>query len=277
MMWGNKFVIFTDLDGTLLDVDTYSFEPALPALLAIKRRKIPLIFCTSKTRGEIEHYRKLLGNTDPFISENGGGIFIPRDWLGFSFKHKRGVEGYKVIELGTPYKELVEVLNSIRNETGIRVKGFFDMTISEVAEICGLSEGLAALAKVRDYDEPFLIEDGKDDKESIELVKKEITSRGFRFTEGGRLYHLTGENDKGKAVEILTGLIRKELPDITTLGIGDSLNDLPMLEVVDIPIVVKKPDGKFDPKVNTDKLIFADGVGPEGWNNIILKLLREAF
>jgi len=70
-----KTIIFTDLDGTLLHPQTYSFDAAMPALKLIKEKDIPLILCSSKTRAEIEVYRKKLDNQHPFVSENGGGIF----------------------------------------------------------------------------------------------------------------------------------------------------------------------------------------------------------
>jgi mannosyl-3-phosphoglycerate phosphatase len=73
-----RVLIFTDLDGTLLD-SSYSFNDALPALDLIRERAIPLIICSSKTRAEIEHYRKRLDNRHPFISENGGGFLSRRD------------------------------------------------------------------------------------------------------------------------------------------------------------------------------------------------------
>jgi len=34
-------------------------------------------------RKEIEYYRKKLDNNHPFISENGGGIFIPKGYFPF--------------------------------------------------------------------------------------------------------------------------------------------------------------------------------------------------
>ena len=73
-----RILIYTDLDGTLLDHHTYSFQKALPALAEIKKRSVPLILCSSKTKGEIEEYQKKLKVRHPFISENGGAIFIPR-------------------------------------------------------------------------------------------------------------------------------------------------------------------------------------------------------
>lgn len=72
-----RIIIITDLDGTLLHPKTYSFEKAMPALRLIKEMGIPLVFCSSKTRTEVEVWRQRLENSHPFISENGGGIFIP--------------------------------------------------------------------------------------------------------------------------------------------------------------------------------------------------------
>jgi len=48
-----KLIIFTDLDGTLLDYSNYSFEPVLPALQLLKEKDINLIICSRKTRKEI--------------------------------------------------------------------------------------------------------------------------------------------------------------------------------------------------------------------------------
>ncbi|RLI93151.1 MAG: hypothetical protein DRO95_00515, partial [Candidatus Altiarchaeales archaeon] len=47
-----RYIIFTDLDGTLID-EEYSYRDAEDALSIIKKREIPLILCTSKTRAEI--------------------------------------------------------------------------------------------------------------------------------------------------------------------------------------------------------------------------------
>ncbi|MCH6574886.1 MAG: HAD hydrolase family protein, partial [Bacteroidetes bacterium] len=38
-----KVVIFSDLDGTLLDHDTYSFQAASEAIELIKSKNIPLV------------------------------------------------------------------------------------------------------------------------------------------------------------------------------------------------------------------------------------------
>ena len=69
-------IIFTDLDGSLLNHEDYSFREALPALARIRRSAIPLIFVTSKTRGEVEILQQEMCIREPFIVENGGGIIF---------------------------------------------------------------------------------------------------------------------------------------------------------------------------------------------------------
>ena len=106
-----KAIIFTDLDGTLLDKETYSFELARPALQMIKQKGIPLVLSSSKTRTEIELYRKELENAHPFVSENGGAVFVPKGYLSFSFPYDRVLGEYFVLELGTFYPIILEILD----------------------------------------------------------------------------------------------------------------------------------------------------------------------
>lgn len=48
------YVVFTDLDGTLLDSETYSCEKSLAMINRLKESGTPLIFCSAKTRVEQE-------------------------------------------------------------------------------------------------------------------------------------------------------------------------------------------------------------------------------
>src|SRR4030043_710821 len=160
MMTTPKLIIFTDLDGTLLDRDTYSFSPAEPALRLTRMKNIPLVLTSSKTRAEIEIYRKKLENDHPFISENGGAVFIPKNYFSFPFSYDRESGEYLVLEFGAFYPHITETLETIKKETGIKIRGFSDLTEKEIASLCGLSFKEAGDAKQREYDEPFMIEGG---------------------------------------------------------------------------------------------------------------------
>ena len=247
-----KIVIFTDMDGTLIDHDTYSFHDSLPAIELTKQRSIPLVFCSSKTRAEIEEYRKKMDIFHPFVSEK-----------------------YQIIELGTPYETLCRVFREIREELRLDIRGYSDMDPEEVSRICGLKPKDARLAGEREYDEPFLIA-SKEKRDREEELVEAIRKRGFGYTKGGRFFHLIGKNDKGKAVEILSELFKEEFADIKTIGIGDSTNDKSLLERVDVPVLVQKPDGGYDPSVTVSGLIKADGIGPKGWNRFVTDYLKTA-
>ncbi len=266
-----KWIIFSDLDGTLLDSETYSFEEALPALKAIQQKGIPLILSSSKTRAEIEIYRKKIENDHPFISENGGAIFVPKDYFSFPFPYDRELEGYIVLELGTFYLIILDVLKSIREETGIQLIGFSDLTEEELTSLCGLSSEEARFAKKREYDEPFMIKGGE---KEVEVVKEEIKKRGMGYAWGGRFHHIFGKNDKGKAVEILKELYENQFFSIYTVGIGDSLNDLPMLSAVDSPIFLKGKENIL-PEVPFKNIVWVEGKGPSAWNEVIINTLQQ--
>ncbi len=268
----SKVVIFTDLDGTLLDSKTYSYADALEALREIKRLNIPLIIVSSKTRAEIELYRKRLSNTHPFISENGGGIFIPVDYQ-FDLKIPEDAEkadGYHLIRLGTDYRSLCLALKALKKE-GFNIKGFDDMDLEEIMELTGLSKKEAMLCREREFDEPFVFY-GKE--ETLSLLKKRIKEMGFNYTEG-RFLHILGKNDKGKAVRLLIDLYKDALGDIRTVGLGDSSNDFEMLKEVDIPVIVMKQDGGFNEKLlKIEGALKSSQPGPSGWNEQIKRILK---
>ncbi|MBC7081498.1 MAG: mannosyl-3-phosphoglycerate phosphatase [Thermoplasmatales archaeon] len=226
-------VIFTDLDGCLLDKN-YSYKHAKSAIDFIINSNIPIVICSSKTRAEIEFLRKEIGIKDPFIVENGAAIFIPHSYFGFPYQYSKVVGKYKVIELGTKYSIIRRKLKEITEMSKCKIIGFGDMSTEELAIDCGLSLKIAKLAKKREYDEPFKILDGKEEN-VIEAIKK----CGLNYTKGDRYYHLIGNNNKGKAVEILIELYKTKFGEIKTVALGSSINDLSMLEVVDTPFLVK--------------------------------------
>jgi hydroxypyruvate reductase len=259
-------IIISDLDGTLLDSADYSFAAALPALAVIRARGVPLVLCSSKTRAEIEVCRRRMDNEHPFIAENGGGIFIPRGYFSAAFEAE-GFDGYRLVRLGTPYAEIRRRFVALRERLGAQVRGFADMTNEEVMELTGLSPEEAVLAKQRDFDEAFVF-DGTPDESFL----KAIEADGLHWTKG-QFFHILGDHDKGCAVSILKSLFRREYGAVASIGLGDSLNDLPMLQAVDRPVLVRHADGSYDARIELPGLIKTQRPGPGGWNDAVLQLL----
>lgn len=269
----SKLVIFTDLDGTLLD-QAYSLEAARPALRLVAQLDIPLVICSSKTRLEIERYRRLLNNNHPFIAENGGGIFVPADYFGFELNFPGLAvlpsNDYITIKLGAPYSILREAMNRLR-ERGFNIRGFGDMTVEEVSQLTGLSLEEVALAKAREFDEPFVL--AGEERDLFSLLS-EITSMGLRSTRG-TLLHLLGDSDKGRAVSILVDAYRRRYGEVVTIALGDSENDLPMLREADRAVIIRKPDGRQVTDLFLRRSFVTDEPGPAGWNKAVAEIVKR--
>lgn len=263
-------LIFTDLDGSLLNHDDYSFEAARTALLMIRQLGIPLILCTSKTRAEVEVLRSELDMDDPFIVENGGGIFFPASYRGFHIPEAVHRNGYRMIPLGAPYPLVRIVVDHVRQHFPLR--GFSDMETAEIARLTGLSVEQAAMAKKREFTEPLLLNEdvGKDD------LLTPARAAGLRLVRGGRFWHLMGEgNDKGTAVELTKSIFQRHLSrPILTIGLGDSPNDFPLLRNVDVPVLIPHPDGEYE-TFDLPRIVKAPQSGSKGWNAVITTLLGE--
>lgn len=263
-----KPLIFTDLDGTLLDEASYSFDAALPALRRIQAYKIPLVFCSSKTRAEIEFCRLKMHNTHPFVSENGGGIFMPHDYFSIPVEGEL-INGYRCIALGKNYAEIRRHFVTLRKQTRAKVIGFSDMSVAEVASLTGLSTEEAVLAKQREFDEPFIFEGLPEDD-----FLRAIEAAGLNWTQG-KIFHIMGRHDKGFAVNILLALYAQEYGAVESIGLGDSLNDLPLLQTVDHAVLVKHEDRSFDTRIKIAGLIKTHRPGPSGWNETVLQFLSN--
>ncbi len=106
------------------------------------------------------------------------------------------------------------------------------MSAEELAQETGLPLFLALLAKERDYDEPFKIAKG-----NKKDVLSAILQEGLCYVDGGRYLHIVGDSDKGYAFSVLKSLYLKQFGELLTRGVGNSSNDLSMLELVDYPFV----------------------------------------
>ena len=176
--------------------------------------------------------------------------------------------------MGTPYETLRNRLLEVSRRFGVRVVGFGDLTAKQIASMFGLPYEEAKSARKRDYDEPFYFLDEMKPKE-IRAIKREFKRSGQNLTKGGRFYHLMGQNDKGKAVRLLTKMYKQDWnTDFLTVGVGDSLNDLPMLKAVDVPVLVKQKNSSYDKEIlKRLKVQKARGIGPSGWNQALSDML----
>lgn len=266
-----KYLIFTDLDGTLLNHDDYSFANAIPMLDYCKSHKIPVILTTSKTRSEIEGLQKEMGISDPFIVENGAAVFFGENFQDMFLSQDLQFGKYFIKKLGLEYKKIREFAKQKKEDFALRCFG--DMSIEEISRYTGLSEDDCTLAKNREFTEPFLIED---DSKMSELAK-EANKEGIKITKGGRFYHFIGiRQDKGEALKLATQILKMhyKTDNVKTIGLGDSYNDIPLFNAVDIPILIPNFKNSFTGFFN-NHLIKARFTGSKGWNDSLKRIFHE--
>jgi len=263
-----KTLIFTDLDGTFLNHNDYSFNNAKPALKKILSENIPLVSTTSKTKIEIETLQKRVGIKEPFIVENGAAIYIPKNYQNLNFPFLKEFENYYIYELGLRYEQILNFYKKYKIDFGMF--GFSDMSLEQIMKYTSLDIEDARLSKQREFSEPFLLED----ESKLKNLQNLAHTYNMKITKGGRFYHLIGKTqDKGLAVKKAKDIFKTIFKDeIFSIALGDGENDIPMLQNVDIPIIIKNHLNEYlECDINNIKK--STFQGSKGWNEMILKVL----
>lgn len=260
-----QLVVFTDLDGTLLDHHSYSWRAALPAMERLAANGIPLVLNSSKTAAEMRDLQGAMGLRAPFIVENGAAVVIPAGCLNCTEE--------EVVHFGASHSEVLRTL-LVRREEGARFRGFSDLSARELAELSGLKEDEAARAKQRLGTEPLLWEGAEAE---LAQFRAALELAGLRLVQGGRFWHAMGTFDKAEGAQFLLKRYQEfygEVP-ILTIALGDSPNDQRMLEEADIPVVIRGVKSDQVQLPSDRHAMRSLKPGPEGWNECVLNLLFE--
>lgn len=245
----SQIVIFTDLDGTLLNHHNYDYDGICPLLAKLKELEIPVILNSSKTLDELARWQELLHLEPPVIAENGGVVLLP--------SHTGTPQ--KVL-IGKPYDEIRSYLKHLRKSHGWEFEGFGDWTVAEVMNHTGLKATEAALAKEREVTEPIIWQDS--DEALAEFVQA-LEQEDLIVQKGGRFFHVMGKHDKADAMQFL---VNKEYFSCGSMckivALGDSGNDLSMLNYADVPVVLPAASGEA---LQVKGAIYADKAAPIGW------------
>lgn len=264
-----QLVVFTDLDGTLLDKRDYGWAPAADVLSRLAELGVPVVLNSSKTAAEMGELRNELRNGHPFVGENGGALCIPFGYFEGALTHPG--TPCDVTPCGVRYNVIREVLVQLREREGYRFRGFGDCTDSEVMAATGLDLESAQRARQRAATEPL---EWLDSPERLEVFERAVREQGLQVTRGGRFVHVMGEVDKGRAVQQLLQRYRARFGDVVSVGLGDSPNDLPMLNEVDIAVVI--PGGAApNMQPQAAEVLRPKAPGPTGWAWAMRRILAR--
>ncbi|WP_320269654.1 HAD-IIB family hydrolase [Cognatiyoonia sp. IB215446] len=246
-----SFLVFSDLDGTLLDHTTYSWDAARSALERLARLDIPVILATSKTAAETTLLQQEMGLTRyPAIVENGAGI--------------AGLDGV-TSRNAHEYKTLCAIVDGSPAQLRTSFVGFGDMSVEEVAQITGLSPEAASRAKSRDFSEPGLWSGSAADKDAF---LSELSEHGVTAREGGRFLTLSFGKTKMDGMRD----VMRQFRHPRSIALGDAANDIEMLESADFGVIVANRHHAPLPALSgeeTGEITRTDEPGPAGWNTAI--------
>ncbi|MEP7306129.1 MAG: hypothetical protein ABJA98_11485 [Acidobacteriota bacterium] len=269
-----SILVLCDLDDTVFDPRTFRLN-GTTAFDRIERERLPLVFCSSKTRAELELIQQELGINQPFISENGAAVFIPRGYFGFGAADVIDIAGYEVVEFGKPHTEVVASLHRAAGRLDIEVIGFSDMSVEDVAIECDVSLLQARLAKLREYNELFRVVDAKPG--ALPRLFKALRAAGLDCTSRGA-YHHVGAVHRDLGIQWLRRLYRRAFGEVVTVAFGDHRGAAPLLRHADIPLVVQSRTAEETTHllaaVPAARLTVADSV--DAWAEVILDVAGAA-
>ncbi len=265
-------LVFSDLDGTLLDHDTYSHAAADSALARLADLGIPCVLTTSKTRAEVLTIRADLGLDSPFIVENGGAVLLSPtdehfDLRDFSLDE---IAGLRCQRFGRPRAEILAILHDAPEFQGFRFRGFAQLSPQAIAQLTGLSLPEALAASRRDYCEPIIWDDTPD---KTEQFADALEQHQLKVLRGGRFWHVMDQAaDKAVAMAWLCAHERRG-SGLTTVALGDSHNDVGMLQQADIAVLVRSRHHAYPAAQGRRRTIKTLHTGPGGWAEAIHQIL----
>ena len=267
-------VVFANLDTILFESGTFPPDPARPALAALAAHRVPLVLCSSRTRAEIELVQQKLGLAHPFITENGAVVYIPPGYFRQSPPNAAVRSGYHVLEVGIPYRDVVSTLHRLARQLHVGIESFSQMSVEQVSRAYGLSLLDGRLAKLRDHAEPFRFTDAPP-KARARLLHA-LHSAGFQCIDDGRFYHALARVDVGGRVRLLKALYA-EMRAVVAAGVSDRLDDLPLLEEMDIRVVVQGAAGRSSADLfrALPQTVLTRAAGPAGWAEAMSGLVHR--
>ena len=251
-----------------------SSDSVANALHEMQRRSVPLVFASRGTRTELELVRRRMENQQPFITEGGGGLFVPEGHFRQRPEGAQTIRHYHQVSFARPYAETCDALEETAEKAGVEVVGFHQMSAREVAENSGLPPRIAEAARLREYDEPFFFV-GEEAKASKRLAEAGRAG-GWKITRGERFWHFSGGADMAAAVRKLMEMYRTARhARVRSLSIGSSRHDLPLLAATGRAVVLPTADGVYDEELE-ERLPAgrrAEQGGMDGWSEAVLAAL----
>ena len=258
-----KAIIFTDLDDSLLKDNKYYADILDEFIKKIILKNFLIIFITSKTFYEVKSLYKNNNICFSFSSENGAS---------FNIIDKKSLNKYSFKRIINKNAITVSEIKKRLNSLPLKYQKYFslisDLEITEQIKITKLEE-----KQLNDfYKREFSVSLSWNGSKTIYLkFKEKLDQLKLQATFGGKIINVSGLHNKLDAVKFYNQYTSKlyKTSNYKTISIGDSENDIEMLNYSDYSGIVKREDGKKI-KLNKNHNVFiSSSSAPKGWVEIV--------
>ena len=262
-----KRIIFSDLDGSFLNEDNFAYGNNVELVRKLLKENNFIVFNSSKTYIEIKEFLDNINIDLPFICENGGGIYATKDILPKNHQYR---DRFCIVSESERIKNNTKFnLEEIKKIFSSKIMFLKDLSIEEQIKLSGLDKKSLLSAMNREFTEIVVMN-------SCENVQKDFVTylnlRNLNISKGGRFHHISSKFNKGQAMLRLVNEFKKYYSNVEfiTIAIGDSNNDLEMLNAADFSCLVKnRSNNELAKKINCSNLYISKNSAPYAWEEYI--------
>lgn len=208
-----EWAVFTDMDATLLDNDSFELGNNAHWIERLLACGIAVVLVTSKTAAEIRHFRQTSELPLAAIVENGGGYMAPDEAVCRPFPWSQSVSELATLVQSVPLIALTS------------------LPADQARQTLGLSGDEFFLAMEREFSVPVL-------PVAIERCRQQLRDLGLACELGGRIGNVVAQGQsKHQAIEHC----RHWLGFKRFVALGDGPNDLSMLKAADWSAQIYNP------------------------------------
>tara|TARA_Y200000002_G_scaffold368945_1_gene362550 strand:+ start:511 stop:1359 length:849 start_codon:yes stop_codon:yes gene_type:complete len=267
-------VFFSDIDGTIINNNSFCYGNNIDVIKQLLEANHYVIFNSSKTFNEIDYMLKSENLSIPFICETGGGIYCPKDFFD-STQKERG--GYDIIFESVRQSSFnAQIKETLTKEFKNEIVFFDELSLKMRERFSGLSGDDLERASNRDFSLLF-----KWHTNNEELLKLKNILDDFNLTviRGGRFFHICSGFNKYSAMQLIMSKINNTNPEklFKTVGLGDSSNDIDMLNQTDYRCIVQSTNNTLlIAGLSNKNFILSSTPAPEGWQECVENVFIES-
>jgi len=170
---------------------------------------MPCVWITAYTRAQLDEPRRRFGQSDPYIGENGCGVYLPEDYFHLKASSTIRLGRYTCIPVAKPQPAAAEGLAELSSDLGTSVVPLRSLSQRELSQNTGLPPREADLVRQRDFDELFFFAGASESE--VQEFREEAKRRQMVLLPAGAFWSISCGASLAKCVRELGGLYDRAL------------------------------------------------------------------